>query len=159
MHFVALLNRCSPDQNMWCFLLCFLFSLVLTLSNEASNGGKIFQERDHLLPGFNVRDLEVAREYTSQSPECPEAVEKVTHTFDHLDMVLHSYQVHLEKKSGKITDSLLNVFVKEKQELKTGEGKGLEYWPELNCMEQDDCRLIEHLREFSFNHLLWWPLQ
>ena len=74
-------------------------------------------------------------------------------------MVLHSYQVHLEKKSGKITDSLLNVFVKEKQELKTGEGKGLEYWPELNCMEQDDPRLIEHLREFSFNHLPWWPLQ
>ena len=53
----------------------------------------------------------------------------------------------MEKKSGKITDNLLNVFVKEKQELKTGEGKGLEYWPELNCMEQDNPRLIEPIRE------------
>ena len=91
MHFVALLNRCSPDKNMWCFLLCFLFSSVLTLSKESSNGGKIFQERDHLLPEFNVHDLEVARDYTRQSPECPEAVEKVTQTYDHLDIVLHSY--------------------------------------------------------------------
>ena len=38
------------------------------------------------------------------------------------------------------------MFVKEKQELKTGEGKGLEYWPELNCMDQDDPRLIEHIK-------------
>ena len=97
MHFVALLNRRSPDQNMWCFLLCFLFSSFLTQSKESSNGGKIFKEGDHLLPGFNVNDLEVAREYARQSPECPEAVEKVTQTYDHLDMVLHSYKVHLEK--------------------------------------------------------------
>ena len=43
-------------------------------------------------------------------------------------------------------DSLLNVSVKEKQELKMGDGQGLEYWPELNCMDQDDPRLIEHIR-------------
>ena len=49
-------------------------------------------------------------------------------------------------KSGKIVDSLLNVSVKEKQELKMGDGQGLEYWPELNCMDQDDPRLIEHIR-------------
>ena len=37
------------------------------------------------------------------------------------------------------------MFVKEKQELKTGEGKGLENWPALNCLEQDDPKLIEPL--------------
>ena len=36
--------------------------------------------------------------------------------------------------------------VKEKQELKVGEGRVIEYWPELNCMDQDDPRLLEHIR-------------
>ena len=38
------------------------------------------------------------------------------------------------------------MFVKEKKELKMGDGQGLEYWPELNCLDQDDQRLIEHIR-------------
>ena len=37
----------------------------------------IFNEGDHLLPGFNIEDLEVVDEYTRQSPDCPEVVEKV----------------------------------------------------------------------------------
>ena len=52
-------------------------SSFLILSKESSNSGKIFKEGDRLLPEFNVHDLEVARDYTRQSPECPEDVEKV----------------------------------------------------------------------------------
>ena len=47
------------------------------------------------------------------------------------------------------------MFVKEKKELKMGDGPGLEYWPELNCMNQDDPRLIEHIRPTSFDPLPW----
>ena len=36
--------------------------------------------------------------------------------------------------------------VKEKKELKMGGGQGLEYWPELNGLDQEDPRLIEHIR-------------
>ena len=36
--------------------------------------------------------------------------------------------------------------VKEKQELKVGSGRVIEYWPELNCLDQDDPRLLKHIR-------------
>ena len=36
--------------------------------------------------------------------------------------------------------------VKEKEELKVGSGRAIEYWPELNCLDQDDPRLLEHIR-------------
>ena len=29
---------------------------------------------------------------------------------------------------------------------KVGEGRVIEYWPELNCLDQDDPRLLEHIR-------------
>merc|ERR1712038_1158876 len=111
-----------------------MFSILLA-SGEYSSQGKIFNEGDHLHPWFKIQELEVAREFTRQSPECSDVLEKVI-----------VYRYPWRSKSGKIVDSLLNVFVKEKKELKMGDGPGLEYWPELNCMNQEDQRLIEHIR-------------
>ena len=54
------------------------FSLLLQLSCLAIAFGKIYNEGDHLLPGFDVQSLEVAREYRRKNPECPEVMEKVT---------------------------------------------------------------------------------
>ena len=58
---------------MFGFFLC-----LLCLRNAFGDRSKIFHEGDHLLPGFNIEALEVAKEYRRQSPECPEVMEKVT---------------------------------------------------------------------------------
>ena len=41
---------------------------------------------------------------------------------------------------------MINVSFKEKKELKMGDGTLLEHWPELNCLDQDNPRLIEHIK-------------
>ena len=48
----------------------------MSLFGECANN-RIFNEGDHLLPGFDMEGLEVFYEYTRQSPDCPEVVEKV----------------------------------------------------------------------------------
>ena len=126
-------------------------SSIFTATSKSSSQGKIFNEGDHLQPWFKIQELEVAREFTRQSPECSDVLEKVI-----VYRLLERYSRRVlynsitryswRSKSGKIVDSLLNVFVKEKKELKMGDGQGLEYWPELNCMDQDDERLVEHIR-------------
>ena len=54
------------------------FNFFLLLSCSTIAFGKIYNEGDHLLPGFDVQSLEVAREYRRKNPECPEVMEKVT---------------------------------------------------------------------------------
>ena len=126
-------------------------SSILLATGKSSSQGKIFNEGDHLQPWFKIQELEVAREFTRQSPECSDVLEKViVYRLLETRIKLTSFnsitRYLWRSKSGKIVDSLLNVFVKEKKELKMGDGPGLEYWPELNCMDQDDPRLIEHIR-------------
>ena len=53
-----------------------MFSILLA-SGESSSRGKIFNEGDHLQPWFKIQELEVAREFTQQSPECSDVLEKV----------------------------------------------------------------------------------
>ena len=52
-------------------------SLVLLATGKSSSKGKIFNEGDHLQPWFKIQELEVAREFTRQSPECSDVFEKV----------------------------------------------------------------------------------
>ena len=126
-------------------------SSISTVAGGSLSERKIFNEGDHLQPWFKIQELEVAREFTRQSPECSDVLEKVIvyrllKRYSRLTLYNSITRYSWRSKSGKIVDSLLNVSVKEKKELKMGDGQGLEYWPELNCMDQDDPRLIEHIR-------------
>ena len=53
----------------------FLCSIISLFGKCANN--RIFSEGDHLLPWFDIEGLEVSDEYTRQSLDCPEVVEKV----------------------------------------------------------------------------------
>ena len=48
--------------------------------------------------------------------------------------------------NGSIVDSLISLVVKGKADLKLGENLVLKYCPELNCLGQDDLKLLEHIR-------------
>lgn len=62
---------------MFGFFSCLLCSVAIAFGH-ITNRSKVFNEGDHLLPGFNIEGLEVAKEYSRQNPECPEVLEKVT---------------------------------------------------------------------------------
>ena len=71
MHWLA------TDRNVPSHLFCFLMSSILLETGKSSSQGKIFNEGDHLHPWFKIQELEVAREFTRQSPECSDVLEKV----------------------------------------------------------------------------------
>ena len=67
----------ATDRNVPSHLFCFLMFSILLASGESSSQEKIFNEGDHLQPWFKIQELEVAREFTQQSPECSDVLEKV----------------------------------------------------------------------------------
>ena len=59
--------------------------------------------------------------------------------------------------NGSIVDSLISLVVKGKADLKLGENSVLKYWPELNCLGQDDLKLLEHIRYQYFFLYFYLP--
>ena len=68
----------------------FLFlCATISLFGKCANN-RIFNEGDHLLPGFDIEGLEVFDEYTRQNLDCPEVIEKVrVHRYWCLQSILH----------------------------------------------------------------------
>lgn len=116
--------------------MCNMFVMIFLVILISIVRSKVYRDEEYLQPGFNISELPILRTFERPSAECEHVTETVRILrYDYSDTV-----------TGNVVRDTLTVVEKiEVDVMESGDSiTRIYHW--INCLEQDDPRLIQHIR-------------